>query len=322
MADSMLSQLSCSPPRAGTPPRVATVEDMLEWLRWDGWYRGIVGWCTEYSDTELFSPREAERDGSSRFAAFYSPGSWKPPQRDFDLNAGLREASYMEEHEKFVRRMIESHKKLLVEAIEEVDRRLVQAGLSVEQNENADKRASSVYAKLQRLEEAKRKRRPDPRVRVQVICHAGNADTGYEPVTLDLHLPHKWTEHELRPINGENPGQERIWNYRVIGKNDHIMSLREGSWHALRSQEDFTMLMREIVRDSSKLAVICHETDLQQRRNLTAPEQWKDVTPDDMWKALGLDHSTQWNEDEQIKWGSEASDSLMDLVDNLPDDLF
>lgn len=193
MADSQLSQLSCSPPRAETPHRVATVEDMLEWLRWDGWYRGIVGWCTEYSDSELFSPREAEPDGSGRLAALYSPASWRPPQRDFDLNAGLREASYMEEHEKYVRRMIESHKKLLVEAIEEVDRRLVQAGLSVDDakpnSKNAEKRASSVYAKLQRLEDANRKRRPDPRVRVQVICHAGNADTGYEPVTLDLYIP-------------------------------------------------------------------------------------------------------------------------------------
>ncbi|KAL1964939.1 hypothetical protein VTN77DRAFT_6292 [Rasamsonia byssochlamydoides] len=199
MSDPKRSEFPPPPPPAQKAPRVATVDDMIEWLRWDGWYRGIVGWCTEYSEREVLGPGEDDPD-CNRFAPVYPPGTWRTLQRDFDLNAGLRAASHMEEHEKYIRRMIESHKKLLVEAIEDVDRRLVQAGLSVEDEENAEKRASSVYAKLQQLEEAKRKHRPDPRVRIQVICHAGGADTGYEPVTLDLYIPKTCVFEEFEEI--------------------------------------------------------------------------------------------------------------------------
>lgn len=62
----------------------------------------------------------------------------------------------------------------------------------------------------------------------------------------------------MPPIPGNTQVSERIWNYRIIRQHDRIMSLNEGSWRALKNQDDFTELMRVIVRDNSELAVICH----------------------------------------------------------------
>jgi hypothetical protein len=186
--------MSCEVPfgsslRTPTPLRNPTVDDMIEWLRWEEWYRGRAGWSAEYIHEEIFRLDEDHPDANG-FAAVHGSGSWRCPKSiEFQINAMLPEQSYLEEHRRYVRSMIQAHKSLVSEAEVEVDHRIVQAGFSVEDYESGREWPSSLYAKLQQLEKIKRRDRCDSQIRVKVVCHPGIRSSEYFPLILDLYIP-------------------------------------------------------------------------------------------------------------------------------------
>lgn len=317
---------------SGKPaPRPATVEDMIGWLRLDGFYRGLVGWSTEYALQELFGGppdnnnenNENKNNNQPHSLGFPVQKGHRPhdeisaeissapeQQRDFSMNGVFRELSRQSEQERYVRRMLERHKRLIPAAVKEIDRRLVNAGVSAEEvqkiglglggaNTDTATAASSVYAKLQRLEEALRPGPPPtPRLKIQVVCDMGGMERNMNNGTwkLELWIPKncvfeefedilerhayvrglveahtgstaiKNSTHAYGDMQSSDPPvlrgkyvRGKVWGYRIVSQEETDISIQnDGYWEALCGQDDFTKMMRVVVRDSSKLAVICH----------------------------------------------------------------
>ncbi|KAL2219680.1 hypothetical protein M432DRAFT_363854 [Thermoascus aurantiacus ATCC 26904] len=309
-------------PGSGSRTRPATVQDMIAWLRLDGFYRGLVGWSTEYTMQEMFGPLPGPDDTPHVLGLPVkapplhheeegaAPETGPPQQHDFGdgggVNAAFRELSRQTEEEKYVRRMVERHKRLIPAAVREIDRMLVAAGVSADEVQRiggAADAASSVYAKLQRLEEVT-KTGPDnnnnnpppppPRLKIQVVCDVGGLERKNNGLwKLDLYIPRNCTFDEFEDIldrhayvrglaeapqavhnsvayeevNSSSSSsvlkgkyvRGKVWGYRIVSQEEtDIPVANDGTWQALCGQDDFTELMRVVVRDPSKLAVICH----------------------------------------------------------------
>lgn len=291
---------------------------MIAWLRLDGFYRGLVGWSTEYTMQEMFGPLPGPDDTPHVLGLPVkapplhheeegaAPETGPPQQHDFGdgggVNAAFRELSRQTEEEKYVRRMVERHKRLIPAAVREIDRMLVAAGVSADEVQRiggAADAASSVYAKLQRLEEALRPGPPPtPRLKIQVVCDMGGMERNMNNGTwkLELWIPKncvfeefedilerhayvrglveahtgstaiKNSTHAYGDMQSSDPPvlrgkyvRGKVWGYRIVSQEETDISIQnDGYWEALCGQDDFTKMMRVVVRDSSKLAVICH----------------------------------------------------------------
>lgn len=292
---------------------------MIAWLRLDGFYRGLVGWSTEYTMQEMFGPLPGPDDTPHVLGLPVkapplhheeegaAPETGPPQQHDFGdgggVNAAFRELSRQTEEEKYVRRMVERHKRLIPAAVREIDRMLVAAGVSADEVQRiggAADAASSVYAKLQRLEEARRPGPPPtPRLKIQVVCDMGGMEMNNRnngTWKLELWIPKncvfeefedilerhayvrglveahtgstavKNSSHAYGDMQSSDPPvlrgkyvRGKVWGYRIVSQEETDISIQnDGYWEALCGQDDFTKMMRVVVRDSSKLAVICH----------------------------------------------------------------
>ncbi|KAL2008445.1 hypothetical protein VTN00DRAFT_6639 [Thermoascus crustaceus] len=375
---------------SGQPaPRPATVEDMIGWLRLDGFYRGLVGWSTEYGLQELFggppdNNNKNKNNSQPHLLGFpvqnksHCPrdeisaeiSSAPEQQRDFSMNAVFRELSRQSEQERYVRRMLERHKRLIPAAVKEIDRRLVNAGVSGEEVQkigpglggaDADTAAaSSVYAKLQRLEEARRPGPPPtPRLKIQVVCDMGGMERNNRSNgtwKLELWIPKncvfeefedilerhayvrglveahtgstavKNSSHAYGDMQSSDPPvlrgkyvRGKVWGYRIVSQEETDIPIEnDGNWEALCGQDDFTKMMRVVVWDSSKLAVICHETTLERPPppSPPLPAEWKELTIEDFrrtWENL----QKGYREGDVIHWGTDHWD--LDGA-RLPDD--
>ncbi|KAL2003027.1 hypothetical protein VTN02DRAFT_5183 [Thermoascus thermophilus] len=368
---------------SGKPaPRPATVEDMIGWLRLDGFYRGLVGWSTEDALQELLGgppdnssknenhsqphslgfPLQKGRRPHDEISAEIARAPEKQQQRDFSMNGVFRELSRQSEQERYVRRMLERHKRLIPAAVREIDRRLMDAGVSAEEVQKitlglggADAEtatatataASSVYAKLQRLEDALRPGPPPtPRLKIQVVCDMGGMERNMNDGTwkLELWIPKNCVFEEFEDIlarhayvqglveahtgsaavkNGTHAYGDmqssdppvlrgkyvrgKVWGYRIVSQEETDISIRnDGHWEALCGQDDFTKMMRVVVRDPSKLAVVCHETTLERPPppSPPLPAEWKELTIEDFrraWENL----QKGYREGDVIHWGTD-----------------
>lgn len=286
--------------------RPVTVDDMINWLRLDGFNRGLVGWSTQFSSEEVFGcpspPTQGQLLPESQKKAVQGP---PPGNADASLCAALDRAERQAEQEKEIRRKIQQHRGLIPAAVREVERRLVTAGVPIEEVRKLGRQdaASSVFVKLGRLEQIQRPVPPPPaRVRIQVVCDIyGMFDQG-RLWKMDLYIPrnclfdefedilqrHAYVksilevqrvqtpertydpdEHaKARAIKETKPHKQvlrgkyvraKVWGYKIVGTEETGLPIEaDGHWIALCDQEDFTKLMKVVVRDASKIALICH----------------------------------------------------------------
>ncbi|KAL1847165.1 hypothetical protein Plec18170_008729 [Paecilomyces lecythidis] len=316
-----------------------TVDDMIHWLRLDGFNRGLVGWSTQFSPEEIFGspsvpPQEHTLPESQKKAVQGPPSE----NADASLSAALDRAERQAEQERHIRWMIRQHRSLIPAAVREVERRLVGAGIPLEEVRQMGRQdaASSVFIKLGRLEELQRPTPPPPaRVRIQVVCDMCSMFDGERFWTMDLYIPRNCLFDEFEDIlqrhayvksitevqrvktperNDEKCGPDnvrpratkemkprrqvlkgkyvggKVWGYKIVGTEETNVPIEDdGRWIALCDQEDFTKLMKVVVRDASKTALICHETTLERppEQPTTPPSQWKDVSKEDfdeLWR--------------------------------------
>ncbi|OAX82399.1 hypothetical protein ACJ72_03245 [Emergomyces africanus] len=286
--------------------RTATVNDMIEWLWYDGFYRKEVGWSAEWDlDTALWPP--------DCYPEPYSPGMWTSsdekadgqpqPTSNFDMNidvgmdlgtnAGFREIAVGAAHEKYVRKMIKKHKKLLPEAIQEIDQRLLKTGVSMEEVQSLTSgKATDAYKKLSRLQKATGKCTPSTPLQFRIMSDLLPGDW----MAVDIYLPRTYglgdfeqsmLRHRLvmylnqptlnvdEPLHGsllsaqvepqfgvasqpltKKPGCERkVWAYKIADRDKDDADKRnlEG-WKALCDEEEFEVLMKALLKDELKVA--------------------------------------------------------------------
>ncbi|KAJ9211936.1 hypothetical protein DTO166G4_6464 [Paecilomyces variotii] len=317
--------------------RPVTVDDMINWLRLDGFNRGLVGWSTQFSSEEIFGcpspPTQGQLLPESQKKAVQGP---PPGNADASLCAALDRAERQAEQEKEIRRKIQQHRGLIPAAVREVERRLVTAGVPMEEVRKLGRQdaASSVFVKLGRLEQIQRPVPPPPaRVRIQVVCDIyGMFDQG-GLWRMDLYIPrnclfdefedilqrHAYVKSILEVQRVQTPERTydpddhtkaraiketkshkqvlrgkyvraKVWGYKIVGTEETGLPIEaDGHWIALCDQEDFTKLMKVVVRDASKIALICHESTLERpaEQAPSPPPQWKDVDKqdlDDLWR--------------------------------------
>lgn len=188
-------------PSSNLAIRHVTVDDMINWLRLDGFYRGLVGWSTQFSPEEIFGSPSQIQD---------LPESTKKTAQDAPLEDGnvglhsaLDQATREADQEKHVRRMIQEHRRLIPAAVREVERRLISAGIPMEEVRKMGRSdaASSVFVKLGRLEQVQRPAQPPAaRVMIQVVCDIGGMDDEGGLWKMDLHIPRNCLFDEFEDI--------------------------------------------------------------------------------------------------------------------------
>ncbi|ODH15379.1 hypothetical protein ACO22_06453, partial [Paracoccidioides brasiliensis] len=169
--------------------RMATVDDMINWLWHKGNYEGHVGWSAEWNPDGIFGtshlgPRDMcmstiniggdadELQLSSRMGT--------------GVNEGFREVVDREAHEEHVKNMIKKHIKLIPGAVQEIDQRLLKTGVSAEEIASLSSgRATDAYKKLARLDEAAGKCVPSTRVQFRVMSDLLPG----EWMAFDIYLP-------------------------------------------------------------------------------------------------------------------------------------
>ncbi|EER25529.1 hypothetical protein CPC735_066290 [Coccidioides posadasii C735 delta SOWgp] len=304
-------------PMEAAQPRPAMVDDMIHWLWYDGFYRGVVGWVNYWPIDELFNnPQPAP--GLPGFD--YEDGSDQFDMRDFDFNAALGEVAKETAFREYVKRMIRRHRQLLPAAIDEIDRRLLREGVSQQEvNELTTGAASDAYGKLARLEEARRPFPMPERVQFRVISDL----PGREWLPSDLYLEHAcgltdlvdaiqrhrliryyparqigWTTDENRGVNNysslsddTNDGTRRkMLAYKLIPKDNESTWVAQNTdgWDTISDDSVFVKMMGELQQDETKIAAICHESTLEnirqkQEQSLAIfPEDFRLLKPKDM----------------------------------------
>lgn len=283
----------------------ATVDNMIGWLEEDGFYRGIVGWKSDWTREEVYgSPPSEPLVLGFTYGAGDHQGPPVPPQRDFDENAGLRKQAEVARRGKQVKRMIRENKSLIPAALKEIDYRLLQAGFSPKDLQALDTgHATDAYAKLQKLSEITGPPPPPPRVRFQVIsdvrpgklekvdiylprnCTLGDFEETVANHRLVQFLRMKQWEADMgrerakgTSANGVNSNlqpetnperasktptvERRVWMYHFVAEGEQPEAVDEGTWKKIRDQYDFERLMRELLNDGSKLAMVCHVSEM------------------------------------------------------------
>ncbi|EQL38344.1 hypothetical protein BDFG_00698 [Blastomyces dermatitidis ATCC 26199] len=286
--------------------RPATVEDMIEWLRRDGFHIGLLGWCPEWDPCAIFGLPSSTPGphvlGIPTSSADKSDGQLQLESNvtmDIDGSAemstnavfpkGLLETS----HAHYVRTMVRTHKKLLPDALKEIDQRLVKAGVTrqeVEALTSGDE--LEAYEKLARLEQAMAKLPLSTRLQFRAMYVVAPGKWR----TIDINLPetHRLGDFEgsmlrrlpvlhlnksknLASIQGSSqpsvasqilakkPGFDKeVWAYK-IAERDQSGSEEENfeGWKTLCDEEDFTELKQALLKDElkeAKIAIVCHET--------------------------------------------------------------
>ncbi|KKZ68137.1 hypothetical protein EMCG_06194 [[Emmonsia] crescens] len=293
--------------------RAATVNDMIEWLWNDGFYRGEVGWSAEWDPDAIFGPPSSSSEAYV-FGMSTSSGEKADEQHgqlqldlnvdmDMDINAGFRETAVDAAHEKYVKKMIRKHKKLVPEALQEIDQRLLKAGVSVEELASlTTRRATDAYKKLARLDQATGKCTASTRLQFRVMsdllpgewmavdiylprtCQLGDFESSMLRHRLVLYLNRPTlTSDGTLPENLAGAQQiasqiltkklgcdKKVWAYKIAerDKGDADKRTLEG-WKALCNEEDFAEFMQALLKDESKeakMAIICHETTLEEMK--------------------------------------------------------
>jgi hypothetical protein len=168
----------------------ATVNDMIEWLWWGGWYGGVVCWVRDFSDDEIFSSNKSSEGILNTLAAHHAPfefGSSQghTPWYDFTM------MDQMWAHEKYIRHMIKTHLNMLPKAVAEIDRRLQAANLSLEEYDVLKEPVtalSAVYEKIQLLERDKQRIPPVRQIQIRVVCSGMTVEI-HKPLTVNLYIP-------------------------------------------------------------------------------------------------------------------------------------
>ncbi|EER39576.1 conserved hypothetical protein [Histoplasma capsulatum H143] len=147
--------------------RVATVSDMIQWLWHDGFYRGEVGWSAEWDPGAIFgTPNSTSGAYVFGVSTLCGEKAGRPLHLEPNVdkisdvavegaaNAGFPETLFGDAHAKYVKTMIRQHKKLLPDALQEIDQRLLKAGVSTEEVTSlTNGRATDAYKKLARLDQ-------------------------------------------------------------------------------------------------------------------------------------------------------------------------
>ncbi|KAK2770996.1 hypothetical protein FQN53_005256 [Emmonsiellopsis sp. PD_33] len=273
----------------------ATANDMVEWLRHDGIYRKKLGWSAEWDPKHIFDPPIPEQHSRG---PIYVKQQIHP---ELDLSTAIKEEAIYEEHKKYIKKMIKEHKKLIPAAIKEIDRRLAEAGVSKQEVDDLTTGAATdAYKKLARLDEATGRCVPSSRIQFRVMSDLlpgewmaidiylpqscefedfedcmlthGLAMYAYQDTlqTAVETTPDKDVPQGAEQDNATFPGlakksgcDTKVWGYKIAEKDKDDMELRslEG-WEGLCSQEDFAILMKTLVGDKTKMALVCHETTL------------------------------------------------------------
>ncbi|WEW57006.1 hypothetical protein PRK78_002465 [Emydomyces testavorans] len=302
--------------------RPATVDDMIQWLWHDGFNRGIVGWVNDWPTEELFTDPT-----TARLSFSFPLGENESNQFnicDFDLNCVLEEVAKDVAHEEYIKRMIGSHKKLLPEAIREIDRQLRAAGVSVEEvMQLTTGAASDAYTKLARLQEAQRPFQVPERIQFRIVCDLPGCDW----LPSDLYLKqicslaefidatrrHNMIQYYLGGQIQQGPREDEFGNdstsvlttkedgtsqrvlaYKLIPKDMENTWVAQDTreWIALCDESDFEKLKFILQEDKTKMAAICHELTLeklkksQQRGQEQLPEEFTLLKPQDMDMSL------------------------------------
>ncbi|EEH35695.2 hypothetical protein PAAG_00018 [Paracoccidioides lutzii Pb01] len=169
---------------------VATVDDMINWLWHKGNYEGHVGWSAERNPDGIFGtsshlgPRDmcmsminiGGDDDELQLSSRMSTG----------INEGFREVVDRKAHEEHVKNMIKKHIKLIPEAVQVIDQRLLKTGVSAEEIASLSTgRATDAYKKLTRLDEATGKCVPSTRLQFRVMSDLLPG----EWMAFDIYLP-------------------------------------------------------------------------------------------------------------------------------------
>ncbi|KAK2796629.1 hypothetical protein FQN50_009469 [Emmonsiellopsis sp. PD_5] len=277
----------------------ATANDMVEWLRHDGIYRKKLGWSAEWDPKHIFDPpipQQYPPVGSS--GPIYVKQQLHP---ELDLSTAIKEEAIYEEHKKYIKKMIKEHKKLIPAAIKEIDRRLVEAGVSKQEVDDLTTGvATDAYKKLARLDEATGRCIPSSRIQFRVMSDLLPG----EWMAIDIYLPQSceledfedcmlrhglamYAYQDILQTAGQTPHDKdvpqvakrddstfpglakrsgcntKVWGYKIAenDKDDTELRSLEG-WEGLCNQEDFSTLMKILVGDKTKTALVCHETTL------------------------------------------------------------
>jgi import inner membrane translocase subunit TIM23 len=273
---------------------------MIEWLEQDGFYRGIVGWGSDWTPAEIYEAPSSEPCVLGFMEE--TDGDRKTPQaRHYDLNAFMRETAREEREKKLLKKTIQEHKDLIPKAIEEINRRLLKAGLGArELDKLTTGQATDAFQKLQKLSELTGPPPPPQRLHFQIMSDLWPR----EWQKTDIYLPRncllvdfeesmynhrlvrailpKASDSSAPSVNGPKAPDpsptadpvlmkrkgvtQKVWAYKIVCEQDSDTELnRESGWTAICDQYDFLDLMRLLVKDKTKFAAICHVGRLVQR---------------------------------------------------------
>ncbi|OJD28297.1 hypothetical protein ACJ73_00292 [Blastomyces percursus] len=217
--------------------RQATIDDMIEWLKRDGFHIGLLGWCTEW-DPCAISGIPSSTPEPHVLGVPTSPAEKPDEQVQFesfitmDIDEGVEMSANAEfpkglletSHEYYVRTMVTAHKKLLPDALKEINKRLVKAGVTRQEVEALTSgNELEAYEKLARLEQAMAKRAPSTRsqFRAMFVIAPG------EWKTMDINLPETYSfiQGNSQPsvasqILTKKPGFDKeVWAYKIAERN-------------------------------------------------------------------------------------------------------
>ncbi|EEH11738.1 conserved hypothetical protein [Histoplasma capsulatum G186AR] len=300
--------------------RVATVSDMIQWLWHDGFYRGEVGWSAEWDPGAIFgTPNSTSGPYVFGVSTLCGEKAGRPLHLEPNVdkisdvavegaaNAGSPETLYGDAHAKYVKTMIRQHKKLLPDALQEIDQRLLKAGVSAEEVTSlTNGRATDAYKKLARLDQVTGKCSPSSRLQFRVIydilpgewkvmdvylprtCRLGDFEDTMlrHRLVLDLRHPTSLSYENLpenlgSPPEGSQSGAEsriltkkpglckKVWAYKIAEGDQSDTERRnfEG-WKALCDEQDFTDLMQALLKDGSKEAKMAIEITLETAKRM------------------------------------------------------
>ncbi|PGG96822.1 hypothetical protein GX51_07647 [Blastomyces parvus] len=143
---------------------------MIEWLRRDGYYLGLIGWSTEWDQCAIFglpsSTPEPHVLGVPTSSAEKPDGQ---PQRESNVtedidgsvemvaNAEFPKALVESAHASYVKKMVKKHVNLLPDTLKEIDQRLLKARVTPQEVQSLTTGSMvEAHKKLARLDQAMR----------------------------------------------------------------------------------------------------------------------------------------------------------------------